>query len=264
MDFGIAGKVAFVSGGSKGIGRQCAEMLGVERCNVIVAARGQDAIDDTVRAIKAAGGQAVGVSADLRLEEEVVRAVGVARETFGAPDIVITNVHGPGSGDFFNHPGEDFVEAFRDLALSVIFLARETLPHMQKQRWGRLVTLGSSAAKEPPTEIKHILANTARAAVVSLNKSLANEFGKYGITVNTLGTGWIGTERMHDYLEHVAEDKDTTKESVMQMINNLIPVGRPGTPEEMASLAVFLCSRQAAYITGSLITVDGGHHRSAW
>lgn len=263
MDFGIAGKVALVSGGSKGIGRRCAEMLGAERCKVIVAARGQAGIGDTVRAITAAGGKAVGVSADLRCEEDVVRVVTTARKTFGDPDIVIANLYGPGSGNLSKHPPKDFVEAFRDLALSITFLARETLPHMKRQRWGRLVMLGSSAAMGPPTKIKHMLANTARADVVSLYKSLANEFGKYGIAVNTLGTGGICTERMHDYLKHVAEDKGTTKESVLQMINNLIPVGRPGTPEDMASLALFLCSRQAAHITGSLITISGSHERSA-
>lgn len=264
MDFGIAGKVAFVSGGSKGIGRQCAEMLGREGCKVVVAARGQGAIDDTVSAIKTAGGTAIGISADLTSETGVLEAIKAAREAFGSPDIVITNVHGPGPGDFFDHDGEDFVNAFRDLALSVIFLARATLPDMKEKGWGRLVTIGSGAAKEPPSELKHILANTARASVVSLNKSLANEFGQYGITVNTLGTGWIGSERMYRYLDHVAEEKGITREGAMQMLKNLIPVGRPGNPEEMASLAVFLCSVQASYITGNLITVDGGLHRSAW
>jgi 3-oxoacyl-[acyl-carrier protein] reductase len=264
MDFGIAGKIAFVSGGSKGIGRQCAEQLAREGCRVVVAARGQAAIDEAVKGIKAAGGQAIGVSADLTREDEVLRAVEAAREAFGPPDIVVANVHGPGPGDFFDHQGEDFVQAFRDLALSVIFLSRATLPHMKEQGWGRLVTIGSGAAKEPPAELKHILANTARASVVSLNKSLSNEFAKYGITVNTVATGWIGSERMYQYLEHVAEEKGLSSEGAMQMLAGLIPAGRPGEPEEIASLATYLCSKQAAYMTGNLITVDGGLHRSAW
>ncbi|MES2258499.1 MAG: SDR family oxidoreductase [Pseudomonadota bacterium] len=264
MDFGIAGKVAFVSGGSKGIGRQCAEQLGQEGCRVVVAARGQQAIDDTVASIRAAGGTAMGVSVDLTQEADVARAVQAAREAYGSPDIVITNVHGPGPGDFFDHGGEEFVQAFRDLTLSVIFLARATLPHMKEQGWGRLVTIGSGAAKEPPAELKHILANTARASVVSLNKSLSNEFGQYGITVNTVATGWIGSERMYQYLDHVAEEKGLSKEGAMQMLKGLIPAGRPGKPEEIASLATYLCSVSAGYMTGNLITVDGGLHRSAW
>ncbi|WP_076590823.1 SDR family oxidoreductase [Herminiimonas arsenitoxidans] len=264
MDLGIRGKVAFVSGGSKGIGRQCAEMLGREGCKVVVAARGQEAIDEAVASIKKAGGEAIGISVDLTKEKDVKRALSVVKESFGSPDIVITNVHGPGPGDFFDHDGEDFVDAFRDLTLSVVFLARETLPDMKKKGWGRLVTIGSGAAKEPPSELKHILANTARASVVSLNKSLANEFGQYGITVNTLGTGWIGSERMYKYLEHVAEEKGLSPDGAMDMLKGLIPVGRPGKPEEMASLAVFLCSAQASYITGNLMAVDGGLHRSAW
>lgn len=264
MDFGIAGKVAFVSGGSKGIGRQCAEQLGREGCRVVVAARGQGAIDEAVGAIRVAGGEAVGVSVDLTLEEDVLRAVQAAREAFGAPDIVLTNVHGPGPGDFFDHGGEDFVQAFRDLALSVIFLARATLPDMKEKGWGRLITIGSGAAKEPPAELKHILANTARASVVSLNKSLSNEFAQYGITVNTIATGWIGSERMYEYLDHVGEEKGIGREGAMVMLKGLIPVGRPGKPEEIASLATYLCSQQASYMTGNLLTVDGGLHRSAW
>lgn len=264
MDFNIAGKVAFVSGGSKGVGRRLSEMLGKEGCKVVVAARGQEAIDETVAAIEAAGGRAMGVSVDLTKEADVARALAACRETFGPPDISVNNVHGPGPGDLMDVTPEDFVACFQQIALSAIFLARQVIPHMKEQRWGRIISIGSGAAKEPPPELKHILANTVRASVVSFNKSISNELAPFGITVNTIATGWIGSERMYGYLDTLAQERGVSRDQVVADMGRNIPAGRPGKPEEMAALIAFLCSDQAAYITGTLIPVDGGVHRSAW
>lgn len=265
MDLGIRGKIAFVSGGSKGVGRQVAEMLGREGCHVIVVARGQEAINEAVDAIRGEGGSAIGVSADLTDRQGIERAVEAGRQAFGAmPDIVVNNVHGPGAGTLMDVTIAAFEQSFRDIALSAVNLAQLVVPHMKEKRWGRIVSIGSSAAKEPPPELKHLLANTVRASVVSLNKSLANELGPFGITVNTIGTGWIGSERMHDYVAKIAAEQQISDDAQLAQINSQIPVGRPGTPAEMAALIVFLCSDQAAYLTGTLIPFDGGMHRSAW
>lgn len=265
MDLGIAGKVAFVSGGSKGVGLATSLQLGREGCRVVVAARGQQAIDETVEAIRSEGGTAIGVSADLYQQAGVKRAVEVATKAFGPPDIAISNVHGPGHGNFFDLTNEDFAGAFNELTLSVVYLVQAVLPHMQKQRWGRLVNIGSHSAKEPPSELKHLLANVARASVVTLNKSLANEFASFGITFNTIGTGFIDTgERLHGYMKKVAEEKGISEEDQLAMLLKNVPAARIGTPDEAASLITYLCSQGAAYINGNLIPVDGGWHRSAW
>jgi 3-oxoacyl-[acyl-carrier protein] reductase len=264
MDLGIAGRVAFVSGGSKGIGRATSELLGREGVRVIVAARSKGAVDETVEAIRAKGGEATGVCADLTDQEDVARAVAEGTNAFGPPDIAITNVHGPGPGDFFDLSDEQFVNAFREVALSVVYLTRLVVPHMKEQGWGRLVNIGSGAAKEPPPELAHMLANTTRAAVVTLQKSLANELGPYGITVNTLGTGWFGTDRMYDYVDSVATKRGDTREAVLTPFTNAIPARRVGKPEEMAAVVAFLCSVGAGYLTGEFINVDGGIHRSAF
>lgn len=264
MDLGITGKVAFVSGGSKGAGRATAELLAREGCKVVIAARGQEAIDQTVAAIRQAGGTAAGISADLTSQAGVNRAVEFTAREFGPPDIVISNVHGPGPGNFFDLTAGQFASAFDEMVLSVVYLVQAAVPHMKQQGWGRLVVISSYAPKEPPPELKHILANTTRASVISMNKSLANEFGPDGITVNTIGTGYIGSERMHDYVAHIAAEQGKTKDEMLAQIGKSIPVGRVGKPEEMAALIAFLCSEGAAYITGNLIPVDGGLHRSAW
>jgi 3-oxoacyl-[acyl-carrier protein] reductase len=266
VDLGIADKVAFVSGGSMGMGRAIAERFAQEGCRVVVAAleRDQDSIDDTVKAIMAEGGEAVGVGADLTEPASVQRAVGVATATFGPPDIAVANVDGPGVGNFFDVSDEDFEQSFRQMAMSMIYLTRAVLPHMKEQRWGRIVNLGSIAAKEPPPELAHILANTARASVVALNKSLSNEFASFGITINTIGTGWISTPRMEGYLDRMAEDRDIPVTTVRQSIESLMPAGRMGRPEEMAGTVAFLCSQLGGFINGALIPVDGGLHRGAW
>jgi 3-oxoacyl-[acyl-carrier protein] reductase len=264
MNFGLAGKIALVSGGSKGIGRACCELLVNEDCKVVVVARGADAVEETVMALRAAGGTASGVTADLTRPVDVQRAVAAVREAYGPPDIVITNVHGGQSSDFLTGDADAFLQAFQAQVMSVVHLARATLPHMREQRWGRLLTIGTAQAKEPAAGLKLMAATTARAALVTLNKSLADEFANDGITVNTLATGWIATTSMLDEVARMAGARGLAAEAMLQRLTKAIPVGRAGDPHEIASLAVYLCSGLAGYMTGCLIPVDGGAHRSAW
>jgi 3-oxoacyl-[acyl-carrier protein] reductase len=267
MDLGIAGKVAFVSGGSMGMGRTTAELFAREGCRVVVAAlpEHKESIDDTVAAIQATGGQAVGVAADLTKEDDVDRAVATAEQAFGSrPDIAVANVGGPKQGDFLTVTNEDFADAVHDMTMSMVYLARAVIPHMREQGWGRIVALNSGAAKEPPPELPHILANTSRASVIPLNKSLSNEFGRDGITINTIATGYIATARMQGYYEKLAQTRGVSAESLVEQLVSAVPVRRLGSPEEMAAVIVFLCSQQAGYVTGQFIAVDGGFHRSAW
>jgi 3-oxoacyl-[acyl-carrier protein] reductase len=266
MDLGIAGKVAFVEGGSMGMGRATAELFALEGCRVVIAAlpEHEESIKETVDAISAEGGQAAGIAADLTVQADVDHAIAFATETFGPPDIAVANVGGPGPGYFDDVSNDDFTTSFQQMAMSMVYLARAVLPHMREQKWGRIVTLNSNAAKEPPPELAHILANTARAAVVPLNKSLSNEFGADGVTVNTIGTGYIGTPRMRGYYERLAEERNVPVETLLAELTASVPVRRVGRPEEMAGVIVFLCSELGGYVTGEFINVDGGFHRSAW
>jgi 3-oxoacyl-[acyl-carrier protein] reductase len=267
MDLGIAGKVAFVSGGSMGMGRTTAELFAQEGCRVVVAAlpEHKESIDDTVESIRARGGDAVGVAADLTVEDDVNGAVAAAIGAFGSlPDIAVANVGGPKPGDFVDVTNDDFTGALHNMTLSMVYLARAVIPHMRERRWGRIVCLNSGAAKEPPPELPHILANTSRAAVVTLNKSLSNEFGRDGVTVNTIATGYIATPRMRAYYDNLAAQRGISAADLVDELTANVPVRRIGTPEEMAGVIVFLCSQLAGYVTGEFISVDGGFHRSAW
>jgi 3-oxoacyl-[acyl-carrier protein] reductase len=176
----------------------------------------------------------------------------------------VANVGGPGQGDFLTVTNDDFANAVHDMTMSMVYLARAVIPHMREQRWGRIVALNSGAAKEPPPELPHILANTSRASVIPLNKSLSNEFGRDGITVNTIATGYIATARMEGYYEKLAKTRGVSAESLVEQLVSSVPLRRLGSPEEMAGVIVFLCSQLGGYVTGQFIAVDGGFHRSAW
>jgi NAD(P)-dependent dehydrogenase (short-subunit alcohol dehydrogenase family) len=265
MDFGITGKLAFVSGGSKGVGRQVSEMLAHEGCQVFVVARGQAAIDDTVAAIKNAGGMAVGFAADLTRKDGILQALEACRQSFGGmPDIVITNVQGPAPGKLMDLDPEDFVNTFHDLTISTICIAQAVIPHMSNKGWGRFVSINAGSAKEPLQELKNLLNSSIRSSGVSLNKALSNEFGPNGITVNSVGTGYIGSECMYDHFEKAAAKRGISKDQLIEETTRQIPARRLGTPAEEAALVVFLCSELGGYVTGAYIPVDGGLHRSAW
>jgi len=264
MDFGIAGKTALCGGGSKGIGRAIAEELGREGCKVVVAARGQEAVDETVAAIRAAGGEASGVSADMTTKAGVERAVGFATETYDAPDIAIANVYGPTHGRWDQTKDEDFITAYEHMVMSEVYLCRAVLPPMQRRGWGRIVTVNSICSKEIHRDLPLLTANVTRVGTTALNKSLADEVGKSGVTINTLGTGGFITDRYRTYMKANAEAGGRPYDEDDAMRRDSNPVGRIGFPEEMAAMAAFLCSTRASYITGQFIVVDGGAVRTLW
>jgi 3-oxoacyl-[acyl-carrier protein] reductase len=258
MDLGIAGKVVLSGGGSKGIGRAISEELAREGCKVVVAARGREAIDETVAAIRAAGGEASGVSADMTTKAGIEAAVAHATTTYGEPDIVIGNVYGPTHGRWDETKDEDFLEAYEHIVMSEVYLSRAVLPAMKRKRWGRIVTVNSICSKEPHRELPLVTANVTRVGTTALNKSLADELGKFGVTINTLGTGGFATERYRSYMKRNAEAGGRPYNEEDAMRRDDVPVGRLGRPEEMAAVAAFLCSTRASYVTGQFIVVDGG------
>jgi 3-oxoacyl-[acyl-carrier protein] reductase len=265
MDLGIAGKVAFVTGGSRGMGRLAAEMLAAEGCHVAIVARTQADIDETVAAIADKGGTAIGVAADIGKEEDAQRAVADVTAQLGAPLIVIGQTKFNIPGDFSDITElEAYVDSFRSYTMSQIYLLHAVLPAMKEVGWGRFVHIGSATAKEPEGAIHHVIANATRPSTTGLLKTVSDEYARYGIMVNTIAPGWIATENMYDYLEKNAGV--TTAEGIRDfMITTAgVPAARAGEPSEIASALVYLCSHQAGYITGNWIEVDGGHHRSAF
>jgi 3-oxoacyl-[acyl-carrier protein] reductase len=264
MDLGIAGKVVLLVGGSKGMGRDAANMLAAEGCQVAIVARTKTDIDEAVESIRQDGGTATGIAADITKLEDVQRAVAETRQAFGPPVIVIGQTKFNIPGDFADITEyEHYVDSFRSYTMSQVYLLHAVLPGMQEAGWGRYVHIGSATAKEPEGSIHHVIANATRPSTIGLLKTVADEYAQYGITVNTIAPGWIATQNAYDYLEHqLGLTTDEQRRDWLRQHGG-VPAARMGRSEEIASTIVYLCSEQAGYVTGTWIEVDGGHHRSA-
>jgi 3-oxoacyl-[acyl-carrier protein] reductase len=270
MDYGLQGKVAVVSGGSRGIGRAIARTLVAEGVSVMLAARTQSYLDDAGAELEeVAPGQVDAVAADMTDAADVERVVQAARARFGPVGIAVSNVighvidagkegDGPGAGTFASMPPEEYRREFQSLFVSAWALAHACIPDMRAAGWGRICNIGSGVAREPATNLPHVLPNAVRPAVAGMYRILAARLAPDGITVNNLLTGSILTERNLSYWRWLAEQRDTTVADVTAAFHEAIPLRRQGLPEEMAAVVAFLCSQQAQRVTGQSIPVDGG------
>jgi 3-oxoacyl-[acyl-carrier protein] reductase len=261
MDLRIAGKNALVMGGSKGIGRACAERLAREGCAVGVVARGQAAIDETVHAIKVSGGKAIGISADITKFAGYNDTLEVFRRAFGTPDIVVFSPPSPNSGEILTTDERELDSSYNDLVLCFLRLAKLTIPAMKEKQWGRFVTIGSGSTKYPMVGqwgFHYAQANINRMAAMRLSKQIAYEVARSGITLNTIATGSIESDTARSFWGDRARDRGITFAQIRAEQTQLIPVGRYGTPEDMADLCAYLCSDLSGFTTGESILCDGG------
>jgi 3-oxoacyl-[acyl-carrier protein] reductase len=261
MDLQLRGKTALIFGGSKGLGRGIADALAAEGVSVALVARTADTLERAVAEINSrGGGHAIGISADLAQWPTVEGAVKSAREKVGPIDILLNNSGGPPPSGVAGVAPEVWESQFRSMVLPLFRITDLLLPDMRSRRWGRILNVASSSVVEPIPAIG--VSNTLRSAVVGWAKTLAGEVARDGITVNTLLPGTIATDRVMQLSRATAERLKISVEQVLQRTAQSIPVGRPGTPEEFGAVAAFLASPLAAYMTGSLIRVDGGSIRS--
>jgi 3-oxoacyl-[acyl-carrier protein] reductase len=245
VDLGIQGRVALVGGATQGIGRAVAEELVVEGARVVVTARDPGRTAQVASAIGAAAGFGWD-TADLDGAPALVARV---TEEVGPVDILVTNTGGPPADpDPLAPSTEQWEHAHRTLVLAPMTLLRLVLPGMRRRRWGRVVGIASTSVREPIPSL--VLSNAERSAALAAYKTLAGEVAGDGVTINTLLTGWIATERAVSLAGTMAAAEAYAAETV--------PAGRLGRPEEMAWAAAFLCSERAAYITGTALAVDGG------
>jgi 3-oxoacyl-[acyl-carrier protein] reductase len=204
------------------------------------------------------------VCADISSASDADRSVREVTDAFGPPLIVVGQTVFQAPGDFrdITDP-ETYVESFRAYTMSQIYLLHAVLPGMQSAGWGRFVHVGSATAKEPTGEIHHAVANATRPSTTGLLKTVADEYARYGITVNTIAPGWIETENAKRYMRDNVGATNEEERRRFMLEKAGVPAGRMGDPAEIASAIVYLCSEQAGYITGGWLEVDGGHHRSA-
>jgi len=262
MDFGLWGKIAAIAGSSKGVGKAVAMGLAAEGMSVCVNGRDADTVKRTAGEIIARTGATV-----LELPMDVATAAGAVSlvertaAAFGGLDVLVTNAGGPRAGGFFELDDGDFEAAFQLNFMSAVRMIRAAVPHLKARGGGRIVNLQSTAIKQPVPLVT--LTNSIRPGVTGLSKDLADELGPHNITVNTILIGPTLTERLSYLLKERARARDVPEEQVYAEFLDLVPMRRWGKPEEVASLAVYLASAQAGWMTGTAIQVDGGRTRSA-
>jgi 3-oxoacyl-[acyl-carrier protein] reductase len=261
LDLGLRGKVALVSASSKGLGRAIAEELAAEGANLVICARGEDALRQTADSIrKASEVTVVDVAADVSGQSGIDRVAKTALEKFGKVDILVTNSGGPPSGPFESLTPEMWDAATRLLLTSAVALARPLLPGMKERKWGRILNVTSIAVKQPIDGL--MLSNSLRAAVTGYARSLANEVAPFNVTVNNIMPGYTRTDRVEELARATGGRSGAPAKDTFAKWEKEIPMGRLGEPRELAALAAFLASERASYITGSSIAVDGGWIRS--
>lgn len=257
MDLELRGRVAIVAASSQGLGKAVALGLAREGAAIAMCARNEAALAAAAEDIRReTGADVLARPADVTGPEQVRRFVAETVAAFGKVDICVANAGGPPSRSFAETSLEDWRAAVDLNLLSTVSFAREALPLMQRQRWGRFIAVTSVAVKQPVEGL--ILSNSVRAAVSGLVKSLANEYGPYGITVNNACPGYTATARLEALLAKTAAEQGIARDEAAARWTAQVPLGRLGRPEEFAALVVFLASARASYINGVSIAVDGG------
>jgi len=261
MDLGLDGRVAFVGGASKGIGKAVALGLAQEGAKLAICSRNEEALEQVVREIaQISSAEVLTVPGDLSQYQTIKDVIRTTAEHYSRLDIVFANAGGPPIGRAETTEEEDWEVAIQGSLLFCVRMAREAIPHMRKNSWGRIINTLSITTKQPMDNL--MLSTATRMGVVGFAKTLADEVGKYNILVNNVLPGYILTERHRTASKHWAETRGITIEEFFVEQAKGVPLRRQGQPEEVANLVIFLASEKASYITGTSIEVDGGEARA--
>ncbi len=267
MNLGLENKVALVLASSKGLGLACAKGFYEEGVNVVICSRSKDNLKRAKKKVEASdsivsNNKVFTIIADLMYEDQIKSLVEETLNEFGRIDILVHNAGGPPSAPIDRITKKEWSNSI-DLNLrSFIYITNMVIPIMKNQKEGRIIAITSVSVKQPLNNL--VLSNTTRLGVVGFAKTLANEYGMDNILVNVVCPGPTLTDRMKELIDTTVKNTGKSYEEVEKTWINTIPLGRLGKPEELANLVVFLASKRASYITGTVIQVDGGFVKSAF
>jgi 3-oxoacyl-[acyl-carrier protein] reductase len=254
MELGIEGKWALVCAASKGLGKGCATALAREGANVVITARGAEALEATARELRALGrGEVRTVAGDITSEAGRAAALAACPQV----DILVNNAGGPPPGDFRDWDRDAWIKAIDANMLTPIELIKATVDKMADRGFGRVVNITSGAVKAPIDVLG--LSNGARSGLTGFVAGVArSNLAQRGVTVNGLLPGWFDTDRVRQTAAAAGKRAGTTAEAFIDARKQAIPARRMGTIEEFGAACAFLCSVRAGYITGQNVLMDGG------
>jgi 3-oxoacyl-[acyl-carrier protein] reductase len=261
MDLQLNGKVAIVGGGSKGLGRACAQVLAEEGAKVTICSRSKPDLDKAAQEIRdTTKADVFAFAGDLDKHDTIKALIAATVERFGRLDIMVNNSGGPPLARSHNATEEQWAVALDRSLLFFARMSREALPHLKKSGAGRIINVLASTVYQPIPNLA--LSGVTRMGVVAFAKSLADEVGKDGILVNNVCPGSLLSERMLSNVTARAKEEGMSVDEALMRRAAETSLGRVGDPVEMAYLVAFLASSRSSYITGTTMRVDGGLVRS--
>ena len=253
MDLGISEKKAIVCGSSRGLGKACAESLAKEGVEITINGVNEENLENTKKEFEDKGFKVQSVLGPMEDENTRVALLKACPQ----PDILINNSGGPPPGNFFEWSENDFLSAIKSNFTQSAMLMQSVLPGMKERKFGRIINILSAMVKNPHVIMG--LSTSARSGLLGLSKGLSREMAQFNITINNLLPERIDTDRQTRVIEFQAKLAGISFEEAKQNMENELTAKRMGTVEEFSDLAAFLCSEQAAYISGQSISIDGGN-----
>jgi 3-oxoacyl-[acyl-carrier protein] reductase len=263
MDTGLKDKTVLITASSMGIGKAVAEMFAEEGCKIAISSRSKENLLSTAQELKDKFSiEPFWSVCDLNKQKDIENTFNAVSSQFGNIDILVNNCGGPVPGLFQQLDEEDWNNAYEQVLLSSVRFSKLVLPGMMANNWGRIINLTSISVKQPVDNL--VLSNSLRAGVSGLTKTLSNEVAKFNITVNNVAPGMTLTRRLYELAVVEAKEKGKSHEEILVEMAKRIPLNRLAKPEEIASVVIFLASKQASYVTGVTIQVDGGYIKSVY
>jgi NAD(P)-dependent dehydrogenase (short-subunit alcohol dehydrogenase family) len=259
LDLGLGGKAALVTGGSRGIGKAVAHTLLQEGCTVAICARDPERLDQAVRELSAGGGRVLGIATDVTDAAAVDAFVARAHEAFGRIDILVNNAGTHLRGTVETTTLAILEQQLRDKVFGFFATIKAVLPIMKRQRDGRIVNIVGQAARHPHPD--RFPSGVTNAAVMAMTKSVADAVARDNIRVNAVCPQYIESDLLASLIAKEMRERGVDRATAAAGFTRSNPLGRTGTPEEVADLVAFLASNCADFTTGSAVSIDGGYHR---